>query len=109
MSNKKNDIKLYNVLFPFWMLMLFPQLWLIILPGNFMIDSLVLLISLKLFKICEKKQWYKTWKNLNWGEKENENLHTFANDALEQQINQEISQKKRQPKKQEIFPAPEVP
>ena len=41
-----------------------------------------------------EKQWYKTWKNLKWGEKENENLHTFANDALEQQINQEISQKK---------------
>ena len=61
MNGNKRDIKLYNVLFPFWMLMLFPQVWLIILPGNFMIDSLVLLISLKLFKICEKKQWYKTY------------------------------------------------
>ena len=41
-----------------------------------------------------EKQWYKTWQNLNWGEKEDESLHAFANDALEQQINQEISQKK---------------
>lgn len=61
MNGNKKDIKLYNVLFPFWMLMLFPQLWLIILPGNFIIDSLVLLISLRILKICERKQWYKTY------------------------------------------------
>ena len=53
------NIKLYNVLFPFWML-LFPQLWLIVLPGNFIIDSLVLLASLYILKIADKKQWYKT-------------------------------------------------
>ena len=51
--------KLYNVLFPFWMLLLFPQLWLIVLPGNFIIDSLVLLASLYILKIADKKQWYK--------------------------------------------------
>lgn len=51
--------KLYNVLFPFWMLLLFPQLWLIVLPGNFIIDSLVLLTSLYILKIADKKQWYK--------------------------------------------------
>ena len=51
--------KLYNVLFPFWMLLLFPQLWLIVLPGNFIIDSLVLLVSLCILKIADKKQWYK--------------------------------------------------
>ncbi len=51
--------KLYNVLFPFWMLLLFPQLWLIVLPGNFIIDSLVLLASLCILKITDKKQWYK--------------------------------------------------
>ena len=58
MSNRKKDIKLYNVLFPFWMLMLFPVAWLVILPGNFIIDSLVLILSLKILKIAEKKQWY---------------------------------------------------
>lgn len=55
----KKDIKLYNVLFPFWMLLLFPQLWLFVLPGNFIIDSLVLLGSMFLLKIENKKGFYK--------------------------------------------------
>ena len=53
------EVRLYNVLFPFWMLMLFPVTWLIVLPGNFIIDSLVLLITLRVLKIAEKKLWYK--------------------------------------------------
>ena len=56
---RKTDVRLYNVLFPFWMLLLFPQVWLIVLPGNFIIDSLVLLISMLILKIADKKQWYK--------------------------------------------------
>ena len=59
MKNDKSSIRLYNVLFPFWMILLFPQVWLIVLPGNFIIDSAVLLISLAILKIPEKKQWYK--------------------------------------------------
>lgn len=59
MKNKKKDIKLYNVLFPFWMLLLFPPIWLIVLPGNFVIDSLVLIISMFLLKISDKKHYYK--------------------------------------------------
>lgn len=55
----KKEVKLYNVLFPFWMLLLFPQMWLIVLPGNFIIDSLVLLVSMAVLKIADKKQWYK--------------------------------------------------
>ncbi len=43
---KNKDIKLYNVIFPFWMILLFPSVWFIVLPGNFIIDSLVLLISM---------------------------------------------------------------
>ena len=39
--------------------MLIPQLWLVILPGNFIIDSLVLMISMYALKMTEKKQWYK--------------------------------------------------
>ncbi|MBE6622694.1 MAG: hypothetical protein E7621_00665 [Ruminococcaceae bacterium] len=58
-GNTKKGTKLYNVLFPLWMLMLFPQLWLIVLPGNFIIDSLVLIISLFALKIAGKKQFYK--------------------------------------------------
>lgn len=57
----KKEIKLYNVLFPFWMLLLFPQVWLIVLPGNFIIDSLVFLVSMLILKIGDKKQWYKKY------------------------------------------------
>lgn len=55
----KKDIRLYNVLFPFWMLLLFPPMWLVVLPGNFLIDSIVLLVSMKILSIQEKKQFYK--------------------------------------------------
>lgn len=55
----KKEMRLYNVLFPFWMLLLFPQLWLIVLPGNFLIDSVVLAISVYCFKMDEKKVFYK--------------------------------------------------
>lgn len=55
----KKQIKLYNVLFPVWMLMLFPQMWLIVLPGNFLIDSLILIFSMYILKIAEKRVFYK--------------------------------------------------
>lgn len=55
----KNSVKVYNVLFPLWMLLLMPQLWLIVLPGNFLIDSLVLVAAMFALKIGEKKQFYK--------------------------------------------------
>ena len=57
----KKDIKLYNVLFPFWMLLLFPQAWLIVLPGNFLIDSLVLVVSLIMLQETQKKNFYKAY------------------------------------------------
>jgi hypothetical protein len=41
----KKGIRLYNVLFPIWFLFLFPQLWLIMLPVNFIVDSLVLYLT----------------------------------------------------------------
>jgi len=55
----KKDIKLYNVLFPLWMLFLFPVTWLIVLPANYIIDSLVLLISMYALRIYQKKEFYK--------------------------------------------------
>lgn len=55
----EKTIKLYNVLFPLWMLLLFPQMWLIVLPGNFIIDSLVLLVLLKMLNFSEIKKYYK--------------------------------------------------
>lgn len=59
MNNNKNEVRLYNVLFPLWMTLLFPQFWLLVIPGNFLIDSLVLLICMAILKIPEKKQCYK--------------------------------------------------
>ena len=67
MENKNNDIKLYNVLFPFWMLLLFPQMWAIVLPGNFIIDSIVLIISMLVLKMTEKKRFYKRHIFPIWG------------------------------------------
>lgn len=60
----KRQVKLYNVIFPFWMLLLFPVTWAIVLPGNFIIDSAVLFLSMLALKIDEKKQFYK--KHILW-------------------------------------------
>ena len=51
--------KLFNLLFPIWLLGLFPLMWLIIIPGNFIIDSLVLIVCLFILKINSKKEFYK--------------------------------------------------
>ncbi len=61
MSRKTSGTKLHNVLFPFWMIMMFPIAWLVILPGNFIIDSLVLLISMAALKITDRKLCYKKY------------------------------------------------
>lgn len=52
------EIKLYNALFPLWMLMMFPQMWLFVLPGNFIIDSIVLLIVMKIFGLFAIKRYF---------------------------------------------------
>lgn len=53
------NIKLYNVFFPIWFLLLFPITWLIAMPINFVIDSIVILLSLKFLKIDDIFQKYK--------------------------------------------------
>lgn len=47
----RKDVKLYNVLFPIWMLCLFPITWLIVLPGNFIIDFTVVALTMKFLKL----------------------------------------------------------
>jgi hypothetical protein len=54
-----NRKKLYNVIFPIWFLMLFPVAWLVIIPCNFLIDSLVLILSMIILKINDLKEVYK--------------------------------------------------
>ena len=63
----KKGVKLYNVIFPIWMLLLFPQMWLISMPANFVIDFLVLYFSMKYLQIEQAKEKAKSviWKT--WG------------------------------------------
>lgn len=51
-------MKLYNILFPIWLLFLVPTIWLIAIPLNFIIDSIILFISMKVLKIEDKKNFY---------------------------------------------------
>lgn len=65
----KKSTRFYNVIFPIWMLWLFPQVWLIALPGNLIIDVLVLLAALAALKHRNKRAvvkqlWWKLWL---WG------------------------------------------
>ena len=56
---KKNEIRLYNAMFPIWFLFLFPALWLVIIPANFIIDTLVLCLTLKCMKHPSPKAVWK--------------------------------------------------
>ena len=53
---KSTDVRLYNVLFPIWLLWFIPLTWLVVLPGNFIIDLSVLFFTLKYLKVGERKQ-----------------------------------------------------
>lgn len=55
----KNKVKLYNVFFPIWMLMLVPTMWLIALPANYIWDTIVLIIAMYIVRVKEKNETYK--------------------------------------------------
>lgn len=63
----KKEIRLYNIIFPVWMLILIPVLWIALLPLNFIVDSIILLIALKFvikttdIKSIYKKTIFKIW------------------------------------------------
>ena len=48
---EKKQMILYNVLFPIWILVLFPQTWVVVLPANLLIDFMVVWASLRLQKV----------------------------------------------------------
>ena len=56
----KREVRLYNVIFPVWLMFLFPQIWLISLPGNLVIDVLVLAVTLKVLGTRASGKWSKS-------------------------------------------------
>ena len=62
----KKEVRLYNVLFPVWLLWLFPQIFLIVAPANLLVDCLVLTLALMALKHQNKRSvvkelWWKFW------------------------------------------------
>lgn len=63
----KKEIRLYNIFFPIWLLLLFyPLYWLAVLPVNFIVDLLVIVIALRVLhaedvKLKAKKSIWKVW------------------------------------------------
>nr|WP_303243804.1 hypothetical protein [uncultured Cellulosilyticum sp.] len=64
---EKQGIRLYNLIFPIWLLWVFPLTWIVVLPANFIIDSLVVLITLRLLEVGNIKQNYKKAILKVWG------------------------------------------
>lgn len=52
----KKEIKLYNVIFPIWILWIIPITWIIVLPANFIIDLLVVVLTMKFLKVSDIRE-----------------------------------------------------
>lgn len=62
----RKQTRIYNVLFPIWIIWLFPQVLVFVIPGNLAIDCAVLFFTLLALKHSQKgavvKQlWWKLW------------------------------------------------
>ena len=62
MKDKHRCIKLYNLLFPIWLIIFIPSvLWFVLIPANYVIDRTVLYLSLKGHSqrtdICKRNAW----------------------------------------------------
>lgn len=63
----KKQPRLYNLILPIWLVVAIPSpLWLVILPGNLLVDCLVLFLTLLALKHGDKKAvlkrlWWKLW------------------------------------------------
>lgn len=62
----KKQIRIYNVILPIWVLILFPQILVFVIPGNLIVDCAVLLFTLLALKhqqkgMVMKKLWWKFW------------------------------------------------
>lgn len=57
---KRTPKKLYNLIFPIWFFWMIPSLaWLLILPANFLVDSLVLLVTAHFLRLEQGKRLWK--------------------------------------------------
>lgn len=52
---KNNNIKLYNLIFPIWLLWLIPITWIVVLPANFLVDLIVVVLAMRYLKISDIK------------------------------------------------------
>ena len=60
MPQKTNGVRVYNVMFPVYMIFLFfPATWLVILPFNFAFDSLVLCLAMRHWQMQDKMALWK--------------------------------------------------
>lgn len=62
----KRQTRIYNVIFPIWILILFPQLLVFVIPGNLIVDCAVLFFTLLALKHTQKgavvkKLWWRFW------------------------------------------------
>lgn len=63
---RNNNIKLYNLIFPIWLLWLIPITWIVVLPANFLIDLIVVVLTMKYLKVSDikikaKSVIFKVW------------------------------------------------
>ena len=57
----RGGTRIYNLLFPIWMLTFMPSVWLIALPVNFVVDSIILLVMFTVLARRRGESGYKPW------------------------------------------------
>lgn len=63
----KKEVKFYNIIFPGYLLWLAPQIWLVAVPASFIVDSVVILLSLYFLESSSRMTIYKKVILKVWG------------------------------------------
>ena len=60
----KQETRFYNILFPVWLLLIYPVGWIFVIIGNFLIDTIVFQVGGKFLKVKRLDLLYKKtiWK-----------------------------------------------
>ena len=64
---QNHSIRLYNVMFPIWFFFFLPPIWLAMLPVNFGVDTLVLMLSARKQQVEDRKALWKKHILPVWG------------------------------------------